>query len=168
MCRVGKAVRRVSRPPASRALGRGRGAGVSRASRRAGWGECIDAESGGGGVVVLVRIRVGPAAGGLAAGDCACEGATAVARGVEPGGRARRAGAAAGGGALGGVAVVRLGAPAARGFELAGEGRGRSPGGGPGAGWEGGSGPGRAVASAGPGTAGGSSRALAGAARGRR
>src|SRR2546430_14871996 len=105
--------RRVSRPPASRPVGRGRGAGVARASRRAGWGECIDAESGGGGVVVLVRIRVGPAAGGLAAGDCACEGAPAVAGGGEAGGSARRAGAAAGGSARGGVAVVRLGGAAA-------------------------------------------------------
>src|SRR5207247_5237100 len=122
--------------------------------------------SGGGGVVVLVRIRVGPAAGGLAAGDCACEGAPAVAGGVEPGGSARRAGAAAGGGALGGVAVVRLWAPAARVFELAGEGRGLSPWGDPGAGWEGGSGPGRAVAGAGAGTAGGSCRGLAGASGG--
>src|SRR5207244_1395369 len=96
------------------------------------------------------------------------EGGTAVAGGVEPGGSPRRAGAAARGGALGGVAVVRLGAPAARVFELAGEGRGLSPWGDPGAGWEGGSGPGRAVAGAGAGAAGGSSRALAGASRARR
>src|SRR5207253_6796187 len=77
-------------------------------------------------LVVLVRGRVGPAAGGLAAGDSACEGAPAVAGGVEPGGSARRAGAAPGGGALGGVAVVRLGAPATRVFERTGEGRGLS------------------------------------------
>src|SRR5712671_216042 len=62
----------------------------------------------------------------------------------------------------------RLAASAARVFELAGEGRGLSPWGDPGAGWEGGSGPGRAVAGAGAGTAGGSSRALAGASRARR
>src|SRR6267143_1566545 len=148
VCRVGKAVRRVSRPSASRPVGRGRGAGVSRASRRAGSGERVDSESGGGGTVVLVRSRVGPAAGTFAAGDCACEGATAVAGGVEPGGSARRVGAATGRGAPGGIAVVRFRATVARVFELASEGRGLSPRRDPRAGREGGSGPCRAVAGA--------------------
>src|SRR5947208_3448408 len=60
--RLGVALRRVSRSPASGDNGRDRGPSVSHPSRRARAGQRVHAEPGRGGVAVLVRGAVGSAA----------------------------------------------------------------------------------------------------------